>query len=362
MSRRLWRTTVTSMVVVLVTAACQQQPDVSRIPSTRPTPARYVSSIHIDGPDTLSPGSSAQLHLVKQWSDGVQEDATTNAVWSSSDPKVMTVTAGGLAAAVSVGAVKISAASGLNASKPMLAVPDGTYDLSGRVLENGVGIGRMTVTVAIGIGQGTTAVTDATGAYTLYGVAGTIELHVSRDGYFTASQTMTVTGLNARAPDVTVTPIIAPANLSGAWQLTIVPATTCTAPVAAVGPRTFNITITQTGADAVMAFAAADMFKRSPRRTSSAHITGNVLEFTLSAAVDGYYKFYSPNLLYDVMEVLDGNRFLGFSGDAHLDGSMTSVAGAFNGNLDVFAGNGDYWGSSLAARCTSTTHAVVMTK
>jgi hypothetical protein len=217
--------------------------------------------------------------------------------------------------------------------------PDGTFNLSGRTVENGTGVAGVTVAVASGIGLGTHAITDAIGAHTLYGVAVMIELRLSREGYFTVMQDVVVTELNTRAPDVTVTPTIAPADFSGHWRLTIAPSAGCAAAIAAVAPRTLDLTITQAGASPSLVFAAGDMFTRSPMRASSAHITGTVLEFTLSTTVDGYYKFYSSNLLYDVMEALDGDRFLGFSGDARVDGSTTPASGVFGGSVDLFAGN-----------------------
>jgi len=94
-----------------------------------------------------------------------------------------------------------------------------------------------------------------------------------------------------------------------------------------------------------------------------AHITGGVLEFTLSTVVDSYYQVFSgsPNLAYDVMEALDGHRFLGLKGNARLDSRTTPASGTLDGSFDVYAGYADYWSSRLDTSCSST-HTVSMTR
>ena len=65
-------------------------------------------------PSGILQGATQQFSSTASFSDGTIQNVTTTATWSSSDPQVVTIsnTAGtqGLATAVSVGAVTISAA------------------------------------------------------------------------------------------------------------------------------------------------------------------------------------------------------------------------------------------------------------
>jgi hypothetical protein len=245
----------------------------------------------------------------------------------------------------------------------MLVLPDDTFDVTGRILENGIGVPRMTVTVDGGVGQSKGTLTDLSGEFALYGVTGDIVLRVSRDGYETVFQPVTVNHLNTRAPDISVHQVGTPMDFSGRWRMTITPASSCTMLPPDIGSRSYDVTIVQSGASAKVSFAADDMFKRSSSIASSGHVTGATLEFTLATAVDGYYKWYSPNFVYDVMEAIDGNRFLGLQGNGRASGPGVRADGVFDGSLDLFAGTkNDYWSSGLVQRCTSSGHAVVMTK
>jgi hypothetical protein len=91
-------------------------------------------------------------------------------------------------------------------------------------------------------------------------------------------------------------------------------------------------------------------------------VTGSILEITLAAVVDGYYKFYSPNLLYDVMETLDQQRFLGLRGMVTLDGSTIPARGTLNGSFETFVGNSNYWSARPDKQCAAADHSVTMTR
>ncbi|HEX9368464.1 MAG TPA: hypothetical protein VF921_17665 [Vicinamibacterales bacterium] len=358
MSRTLRRTVV---VLGLVTAGVACQRHQSPTAPTAPTPGGHLLlTLRLDGPATLAPGTSAQLHAVKGYSDGTAEDVTTQAVWSSSDPSVISVGAAGLAKAIGRGAAQVTAAVGLSAMRSMLVLEDGTFPVSGRVLEDNLPVTGMTAAVTAGTGQGLGTLTDAKGEYTLYGVAGPVDLRYSKDGYTPVAQSLIVQGAT-RSPDVSVHQVTGPTNFSGQWRVTIARSASCATLPDDTASRSYDATVTQFGAHASMRLSSRDMWKGSPA-VVTVHVTGAVLEITLSAVRDGYYSFYSPNLLYDVMETLDGQRFLGLRGVVSLDGSTIPMRGALNGSFDTFAGNSYYWSARPDKQCAAADHSVTMTR
>jgi len=357
MSRAL-RAAIVIAGAVIFAIACQEHQ--SPIKPTRAAPAHVLLSVHIDGPDSLAPEASVQLHLQKQYADGTTEDATSQAVWSSSDITVVQISATGFARGAGRGAAQITAAAGLSAVRSMLVLEDGTFALSGRVLEDNLGVSGMAVSVTSGIGQGLRTLTDATGAYVLYGVAGAVMVSVSKDGYVGVTQSLLVQGATY-APDIIVHQTSGPTDFSGQWRLTIARAASCTALPDDTALRSYDVKLSQAGAKATMQLTSKDMWK-GRTATVTAHVTGRAIDILLTAVRDGYYSFYSPNLLYDVLETLDGQRFLGVQGIVHLDGSTVPMIGALNGSFDVFAGSNDYWSARLDKRCAAADFPVAMTR
>jgi hypothetical protein len=103
-SRRAWRRVVSAATLSAVTLACSG----GRSP-TSPTPAEHSPTLRVLGPMAiLVPGESAQLQAIKHW-NGLSADLTRSAVWTSSEPSVVTVSPGGLALAVGPGQAVVSA-------------------------------------------------------------------------------------------------------------------------------------------------------------------------------------------------------------------------------------------------------------
>jgi uncharacterized protein YjdB len=77
-------------------------------------------------PSTLSMvlGSSRQLHATATYSDGTNQDATGQVLWSSNAPNTVSVSAEGLSTAQQVGTATVSASlSSLNADAPVTVMP-----------------------------------------------------------------------------------------------------------------------------------------------------------------------------------------------------------------------------------------------
>ena len=109
--------------------------------------------IEMTAPDSISSGESVQLTAIIFRSDGSTEDVTRQAQWSSSHTGVVRVAADGVATAVSNGEASIAVRhQGRSASKSVLAVPAGTFKLTGTVTESGFPVAGVRLTVVSGLG------------------------------------------------------------------------------------------------------------------------------------------------------------------------------------------------------------------
>jgi hypothetical protein len=218
----------------------------------------------------------------------------------------------------------------------------------------------MAVSITSGIGQGLIARTDGKGEYALYGAAGTITLTFSKNGYTPITQSLVVQG-NTHVPDVMAQQVIDPASFAGTWHITLTRSLACASMPDDTAVRSYDAAVEQAGARATIKLTSPVMWKGRVA-VIAGRVIGNTLEFPLSTIRDDYYAFYSPNLMYDVLEVLDDLRFLGVRGNVTLDGTTGVLRGTLDGSFDIFAGNSSYWSARLAKECAASDHAVVMAR
>ena len=169
--------------------------------------------------------------------------------WTSSNARVLEISATGLAKGLAGGDVSISARyQSRFASGHTLVLAVGTYRLTGRVMETGFGLQNATVTVVSGVGEGLSAVTGSDGAYVLYGVGGSIGLRASKEGYADRLETIDVSA--DRTFDFEVVADRPRANLAGTYSLTIVVGP-CQLTRGSLPPevlkRTYRATVSQDG-------------------------------------------------------------------------------------------------------------------
>jgi hypothetical protein len=179
------------VVSLLSAAGCGNRTQPSPPPSTTTppvtsTPPRLVG-VRIDGPELVEPGSKTQYRAIAQMSDNTTQDYTQGAswrvTWSGSGP-VAAISATGLLTANKAGEIQIQAqVPGFLASQNLLLLPAGTFRLTGMVSEAGLPLSEARVTVVSGTGTGLNALTDYYGTYRLYGVAGSVQVEVSKPGY-----------------------------------------------------------------------------------------------------------------------------------------------------------------------------------
>ncbi len=375
MSRR-WLFTGASLALGLaaIVTACEKSPASPTPPpggsSGTPTPIR----LEITGPRSIVPGVPTQFTATVQMSDGSSQDVTTSASWRS-PWDVFVVSAPGLLTARHNGTVALSAAyAGLTSTREVIAVPEGTFRLTGTVTDVTAPAGPVSyalVEVKDGTGRGLDTHTAKNGFFVLHGVAGDIELRVTKQGYRTLDQRVVVTDhqtlnldlpLAAQLPDVT-----------GAWVLTISAADTCsTALPEEAMSRKYSAIIRQVGTDIRIdlsgaRFATLDGWTANviDDATSGAEVAPDSVQFYLGElGCVGYLYFCSG---YSVMEELVPSRFYLPSGRVTLAISPTVLSGELDGEIGIYTRSAQDYPAYVdrfprEASCRSSRHRVTFSK
>ena len=321
-------------------------------PPTSPSPAGLVQLV-IQGPDSVAPGGSARFTATGRYGDGSSRDVTAQAIWRSSDTSVLTLAPNGEATAVSRGEVGVIAGlEGRGATKTgVLVVPPGTFKLSGVVRGGASFLRGAEVTVVSGEGTGLTTTSAEDGRYSLYGVAGDIDVRFTSEGYEETIRHVLASG--NRVLDVQL-PLLGPHEpAAGTYTLTITAADTCAALPADVRVRTYTAVVTQQAELLSVGLAGAEFFGGHAARFSGiAH--SNRLTFHLAPAWGGDYSNYVP----EVYELLPSppNHQLAITGDVVATGSGDGYSGTLKGNIQLM--------TRLAPThtCSSADHRFVLTR
>jgi hypothetical protein len=128
-------------------------------------------------------------------SNGTTLQVTSVATWQSSNTAVASVSASGVVTGVSVGMVDVSAAYQTISGSAHLVVSRATFTIAGSVTDGTSGgvLPGIQVQITDGENLGKSAQTDATGAYSLAGIAGgSMTLAASAVSYQTTSRSITV--------------------------------------------------------------------------------------------------------------------------------------------------------------------------
>ena len=227
-------------VSFLLTLAC----DGDKAPTTpQPpfVPAATTVSFAVSPPiQTIPPGQTARLTATAHYSDGSTRDVTSQASWTSSQVRVATVSAGAVTG-VALGRTMIRANfERFSTAMTIVIQPDGTFILKGKVTEpGGVVVGSAAVEVISG--PPNQAITNSIGDYELFGMAGTFILRVGKTGYFDERRTVTMSGDQSLA--VEITPRSAPAGVAGTYRVTFTASPSCTTLPAELKTRTYTARI-----------------------------------------------------------------------------------------------------------------------
>jgi hypothetical protein len=308
-------------------------------------------------PSTIAPAHTAQLSAAVTYSDGTSQDVTATVQWRSSDTSILTISAAGLASGVQAGESNVTATlnPGVAATQTILVLPAGTFRLSGEIIGLGASVDGVLVQVTAGVGAGLSSSTVG-GAYRLYGVAGDIQVTVTKSLWVPITQTVTVNSNTVLNFDLaSVNP---PPNLAGTYTLRITAdpgcATTGDGALPAVGQqREYLAMIQEPGRITAISVALSGAhFLQSSKNSFDGWLTPNGASFDVNDPMY-YYSGYR-----DVAELLsDGSVYL-FSGGIDVMLSANDLVGTLNGTISVAS---DSSLSHTIGHCTSTHHVVTFT-
>ena len=181
------------------------------------------------------PGRSVQLGATARLSDGTTRDVTGEVTWGTSNLERITVSSTGLVTAgydfgesrITVTySGRLSTGPGAeSASRQQLVLPAGTYRLTGLVKSAGALVDGARVELTTQLGTLTTE--TAMGSFVAYGVAGDVEIRVTKAEYETTVRRTTVT--SHRSEEFDLLPSRALLDVRGNFAIRIVAAADCRA-------------------------------------------------------------------------------------------------------------------------------------
>ena len=340
--------------------ACDNQPSTSPGLRTPTSPGTPLTRLEISGPISVAPGATVQLTATAHRGDGSSQDVTTDALWFSSNTRLLSVSAGGRATGHQIGEVMVSANfGGGRGTRETIVVPRDTFRIVGVVTENEPPLSPVvgaTVAVASGVGAGLTTNTGDDGRYKLYGLAGDVELQISKNGYHTHVQQYRADDhaiLNAQLRLVN-----ARRDLSGTYTLTVAAADDCLGLPELLRVRNYTAIVTMTGKqiDVRLEGATFAISKGGMGNRFRGLSEPNELVFTLTPYnADGY--FYYKQSYGDLVEQLTDSSYLIVSGRASAVESTAGFAGTLNGAMTVYSGTLDFYPKTVM-ECRSSSHRI----
>lgn len=324
--------------------ACDKDP----LP-TNPTrlSAPAIATVQIVGPGEVASGHAVQFTASIRQVDGTTKSALgmANLRWVSSNTSMLTVSQSGLvtASASAKGGeatitVDLSNQPGVRATREILVQPEGTYRIIGSVREAAtpsVPIAGARVEV---VSSSNFAITDATGQYRLYGVPPQSTLRVSKAGYDTLDDTLTLTSNITRDFGLASTPKPQPPQplvLNGPYTIAVDFTSACSMSPA-LQHRSYDAVLTTFG-------SLVDVNLTEPRFKLDAsgrgnHFTGQIsaggVTFTLAGySVNYSYYYYYSTVYPELAERLSDNTILVVDGVATTTGTAAGLSGSLDGSF-----------------------------
>jgi hypothetical protein len=311
-------------------AACDKESSLQ----PAPTPlSAGVARIEINGPRTLAPGEAATFTARAFLTDGSSRDVTTEARWRGNNFPILLIEGPGRGKAGARGDATITVdLNGVTSTMQVVVVPVGTYRLAGVVRASniaGVLVSGAQVQVLDGPERLETQ-TNPQGQYVLFGVPGTAQIRITRDGYHPFEQTVQLT--QHASVDFAVTLAEPLTDLSGTYSLRITLPTPCGTSDPGFRDRTYTATITQSGLSLAVRLTGAEMVVSSGRGDGfkgTAEPSGAVFNID-----DDFYGYFYP----EVVERLPNGTHVVVGGTALTKRVAEGLVGTLNGSVSLYAG------------------------
>jgi hypothetical protein len=309
-------------------------------PPGGPPPAGTPSVVNIEIiVPPIAPGQTVQLSVKAVRSDGSNETVAEGVRWSNPFSNVLQVTTAGLATGRSAGEAPLFASfGGRSASANVLVLPANTFRLSGFVRDFGFGVPDVTVSVISGTGSGLTTRTASDGSYRLFGVAGSLELQIKKEGYGNARATLDVA--EHRAHDLSIVLVGTRGAYAGAYTLTIRAEGPCVVD-SELRERRYDAGLVQEGGRVTLSLTGGQFIMNGGRGNGfSGYLDGSGnFRFPISDAVvvtDWYYYYDTYTGSFDIAERV-GNRSLLVDGTAFASDADGRITGRLDGYLRTTA-------------------------
>jgi hypothetical protein len=337
-------------------AACGRTPTEPTRPPAQPPSPPVLTAIRLTGPTMLAPGATGQFTAIAERSDGSSEDVTATAMWNiwgaspdpnHTGPNVLRSTGPGTVLAIAPGEalvnVQIAFQTHNAETSPKLTVlvlEPGTFRVSGKVMSGGLPEPAM-VEIVSGPGTGLGTRSNYLGEYALYGAAGPVELRASAlvSGFVTKVHRLMVSD-NATT-DFELEPLVSPADISGAWSVTLSASPSCRAMLPQEAwQRQFDVTINQQDTHLSITRTSPTFFEACSLPTDLGRIFGQTLSFSIvgDTAED---NFVYPCLF----DRLNPTQWLGIAGPV----TGTVTASGIQATLDTTRGAFDSYESASTA-------------
>jgi hypothetical protein len=316
--------------------------------------------IEVSGPDSIAPGESAQLTATAFRSDGSTENVTTTVSWTTSSSRSIQVFAGGRATAGVAGEATVSARiQNRVGTKLILAIPAGTYKLSGRITEGALPVSDVSVTVTRGTGTGLTTLTNFDGRFALYGVAGEVQIQARKEGYVESIRDLTVG--SAMNDNFEIAASRQRKDLTGRYSL-MFEAGTCQGTRVTypddIRARTYAAAVTQAGQAVTVTLSGADFVQSGSKGNSFLGSIDPADNVSFSIGNLYYYYYFNQNP-FDVIERLDDSRSFTVVGVVSAKVNGSQITGTLNGAFIILAGSRAPFTGSISS-CWSRSHTFVM--
>ena len=289
-------------------------------------------SLTITGPARVAPGTTAQYSASAKMRDGSSVDFTNRVVWRTGTAALLTISNTGLASGKANGETTVTASySRPTATISVMVVPAGTYRLTGIVRDGNLPVAGAEVRVTSGQGTGSTALTGFRGDYTLYGVAGEVELTVTRQSYATVTHQVAVDRDDVF--DITDFSVVGVPKIAGAYALTITAGADCEPyPVSMPRPpanelqRTYTANLTQSGTKVTVTLSGADFaIQNGLGNQFFGDINNGYIDFSLRDTGGDYYYTVNTVGRPDVVERASSGHLLMIWGYAHSPASTGAI-------------------------------------
>lgn len=367
----LRRFSLTPIAIALTAAAilivsCDRTPTTPSIISQAvqpppPPPGVFDVRLEITGPRNVAPGATAQFNAIMHRSDNTTQDVTNTAVWRSSRPNVASIAANGVATGVAAGDAFISAnVNSRGSSREVIVTPDGTYRMTGRVVESESAATPITGAQVEMVGAPeVSATTDFDGRYRLYGVSATPQIRISKNGYVTRVENLTFT--DHQTQNFALSWAGPRPDVSGTYMLTITLADRCRSNYPEeTFSRTYTAVVVQNGPALTVTLAGATF---AVDRNNKGNRFGGRVEPGQVVFILSFYDYYYGNYA-DLVEEINPTLYYIVSGSVTVaNASPNRLLGAVNGNIMTV--NTDPRASRLpvpSRNCTASDHQFVLSR